>query len=46
MRVLVREPIAEALAAIEDELVAAGASIETGRAAPAALEAYGSAATA
>jgi len=40
------DEIAEALTAIEDELVAAGAQVETGRAAPAALEAYGSVATA
>ena len=40
------DEIAEALAAIEDELVAAGAQVETGRAAPAALEAYGSVTTA
>jgi aspartate aminotransferase-like enzyme len=40
------DEIAEALTAIEDELIAAGAQVETGRAAPAALEAYGSVATA
>ena len=40
------EDIAEALAAIEDELVAAGADVEPGRAAPAALEAFGSVTTA
>ncbi len=40
------EDIAVALAAIEDELVAAGADVEPGRAAPAALEAFGSVTTA
>lgn len=40
------EQIAEALTAIEEELVAAGAEIEQGRAVPAALEAFGSTAAA
>jgi aspartate aminotransferase-like enzyme len=40
------EDIAEALTAVEEELRAAGAEVEPGRAAPAALEAFGSVATA
>ncbi|HET9286462.1 MAG TPA: alanine--glyoxylate aminotransferase family protein [Gaiella sp.] len=40
------EDIAEALTAIEEELRAAGAEVEPGRAAPAALEAFGSVAAA
>ena len=39
------EDIAGALTAIEEELSAAGANVELGRAAPAALEAFGSVAT-
>ena len=40
------EDIAEALTAIEEELSAAGADVELGRAAPAALEAFGTVTTA
>ena len=40
------EQIAEALTAIEEELAAAGADVEPGHAAPAALEAFGTAAPA
>ena len=40
------EDIAEALTAIEEELAAAGADVELGRAAPAALEAFGTVTTA
>jgi aspartate aminotransferase-like enzyme len=39
------EDIAEALTAVEDELLAAGADVEQGRAAPAAYEAFGTVAT-
>jgi aspartate aminotransferase-like enzyme len=40
------EDVAEALTAVEDELRAAGADVEQGRAAPAAFEAFGTVATA
>jgi aspartate aminotransferase-like enzyme len=40
------EDVAEALTAVEDELRAAGAEVEQGRAAPAAFEAFGTVATA
>ena len=40
------EELAGALAAIEEELVAAGAELEPGKAAPAAYEAFGTVATA
>jgi serine---pyruvate transaminase len=40
------DDLAEALTAVEEELRAAGAEVEPGRAAPAALEAFGSVATA